>query len=289
LYKVTDAQEKVLKAGVRSEVSYQMLKASKELSRDYELALLKNATNAAGVSGTGGLMGGVRYFVGGDAIAVSHAAGTFTFTGHKLQTGQPVLMYITSGGTMPTDAVAGTMYYAKVLTANTFKIYPTAVDAQADTNQTVPTGNGTNAYITRSNILSLNAALSEDNFNDIMEICWKQGASIETAIMSGKRKREISGWTAGTVKNRDMSDNKLTTLISVYETDFGTISLEAHRQQSDDRIDFLEYMHWKSAFLQPFTVEEVPRKGTYTEKVIVGMVTLECRSPQSNGAIIGIV
>lgn len=288
-YKVTDAQEAVLKAGVKSEVAYQMVKASKELSRDLEHAITKNDNAIAGVAGQGGQFGGVRYFNGGDAIAVNQTAGVFTFANHKLQTGGAVVFYIPTGGSMPTNLTANKLYFVRVLTADTFKIYATPQNAQADANAIIPTGNGTNAKVTRSNVISLNGALTEDALNNIMEMCWKQGAKIESAVMSGRNKRIVSGFTAGVQKTADMGETKRKTVVDVWETDFGLINLEAHRQADDDRIDFFEYQYWKLAFLKPFAVEDVPRKGTYTEKVITGMVTLENRSPVSNGAVIGIV
>ena len=50
----------------------------------------------------------------------------------------------------------------------------------------------------------------------------------------------------------------------------------------------LEYQYWKVAFLQNFRVEDVVRTGTVNQKVITGSMTLECRCPQANGAIINI-
>lgn len=287
-YKISDAQEKVLKSGIKSEVAYQMVKAGKELSRDLEWAVVNNSTAVAGVAGTGGQFGGVKYFNGGDAIVANHTAGVFTFANHKLQTGGAVVFYIPSGGTMYTNVTANKLYFVRVIDANSFKIYATPQNAQGDTSAITPTGTPTNVYVTRSNVISLNGALTETALNDIMQMTWTQGASIESAVMSGKNKRTVSGFTAGATKNRDASDTKIKAVISVYESDFGIVNLESHRQYADDRLDFFEYQYWKLAYLSPFHVEDVPRKGTYTEKVITGMCTLENRSPISNGVIINV-
>jgi len=189
---------------------------------------------------------------------------------------------------MPGGLTANRLYFVRVLTENTFTIFTTPQNAQANTSPIVPNCNGTNAYVTRSNIISLNGNIDEESLNNIMEICWKQGASIQSAVMSGRNKRLVSDFTAGTTKTATQNETKRKTVVDVWETDFGLINLEAHRQQDDNRIDFFEYQHWKLAFLKPFAVEDVPRKGTYYEKVITGMVTLENRSPISNGAVINI-
>lgn len=288
-YVVSDLQEVVLKAGIKSEIGYQMVKASKEIARDLEFALVNNATAIEGNASDGGQFGGVKYFSGGDAIALAQTGGVFTFANHKLQTGGAVVFYIGSGGTMDANLTANTLYYVNVLTENTFKIYTTPQKAQAGgVDNITPATGGTNVKVTRSNIISANASLGESHLNNMMEMIWKQGGNVSTAVMSGKNKRVVSGFTVSATKNVDMSDKKRTQVVEVWETDFGMINLMAHRQYADDRIDFFEYQHWKLAYLKPFKVEDVPRKGTYTEKVITGSLTLENRSPQASGAIINL-
>ena len=57
---------------------------------------------------------------------------------------------------------------------------------------------------------------------------------------------------------------------------------------TDDVVDLLEYQYWKLGYLIPMHVEDVQRKGTYKEKVITGVATLECTAPIANARIIGI-
>ena len=59
---VSDSQEAVLKAGVKSEMAYQMQKTMKMIALDVEYAIVNNATRRAGSSTVTGLMGGVPYF-----------------------------------------------------------------------------------------------------------------------------------------------------------------------------------------------------------------------------------
>ena len=59
---VSDSQEAVLKAGVKSEMAYQMQKVMKMIALDVEYAIVNNATRRAGTSVVAGLMGGVPYF-----------------------------------------------------------------------------------------------------------------------------------------------------------------------------------------------------------------------------------
>lgn len=58
-YGVTETQEAVLKAGVKSEIAYQMAKAMKELARDVENAYISNAAAVAGDGTTARQLGGI--------------------------------------------------------------------------------------------------------------------------------------------------------------------------------------------------------------------------------------
>lgn len=57
--------------------------------------------------------------------AVSTSAESFTLAGHGLADEQEVLFRAESGGSLPAPLVAGTTYYAKVLTADTFQVAET--------------------------------------------------------------------------------------------------------------------------------------------------------------------
>ena len=60
---VTDSQEAVLKAGVKSEMAYQLAKVLKAIAQDVEYAIVNNDTGRQGTSALAGLMGGIPYFV----------------------------------------------------------------------------------------------------------------------------------------------------------------------------------------------------------------------------------
>ena len=290
-YVVSDQQEKVKKAGVTSEKAYQMVKASKELSRDLELAIVSNATTNRGSDSTAGKMGGIKYFVGGEAQTFSATAGIITWTGHQCQTGQQVMFMAgaTAGNVVPSDLTANTPYYAYVVDENTINVHTNPVSSLSASGF-VSVASGGSAYIHRSNLIKLGAStdMDEDAMNDAMYLAWKQGGSVDSAIVSGRNKRLISTWTAGTMKTRDMSDTTLKQVVDVYISDMGEIAIEAHRDYADDRVDLLEFQGWKLAFLLPFKMEDVARNGTFTKKVITGSCTVEGASPYSNAAIINI-
>ena len=59
---VSDSQEAVLKAGVKSEMAYQMQKTMKLIALDVEWAIVNNATKVAGAATTAGKLGGIPCF-----------------------------------------------------------------------------------------------------------------------------------------------------------------------------------------------------------------------------------
>lgn len=60
---VTDSQEAVLKAGIKSEMAYQLAKTLKAIALDVEYAILHNSTAVRGDESTPGQFGGIPYFV----------------------------------------------------------------------------------------------------------------------------------------------------------------------------------------------------------------------------------
>lgn len=77
---VSDSQEAVLKAGVKSEMAYQLAKTLKMIALDVEYAIINNDEKVQGTSVVAGKMGGVPYF---NAVA-SNKVEAETLTEAKL-------------------------------------------------------------------------------------------------------------------------------------------------------------------------------------------------------------
>lgn len=127
--------------------------------------------------------------------------------------------------------------------------------------------------------------LTEPLLNDALQLAWGKGGTPDTLVVSGKNKRTISGFTAGAQKTMDMGTKKLTQIIDVYESDFGTLKVMAHRMMPNTVLYGLQTEMWKTAYLKPFETKPIPQTSLKIGKVIVGQLTLECRSKESNVAI----
>lgn len=298
-YQVSDQSNASQKYGITgNELDYQARKAMEELSRDLEYAVLMNATSVKGDNVTQGQFGGLRMFIGGDAAAFTVVAATDVATkvAHGFQTGDIVTVYATGAGALPAGLTANKSYYIGKIDSDTFKFYATGYDAQAGTNVVDITGTGTVPfYITTCNVLNTTAQsggdtskFTENNLNELLQKIKTQGASPDEVICSFKRKREQSAWTAGATKFMDATADKVKLAMSVFESDFGIVTVVPHFLQTDDRVDVLEYQHLSLMWLIPFHSEEPTRTGTYRKKVITGSCTMECRSPIAQGTMFGI-
>lgn len=129
-------------------------------------------------------------------------------------------------------------------------------------------------------------ALTETLLNDALQKAWEKGGTPDTLVVSGKNKRIISGFTAGAQKTMDMGTKKLTQIIDIYESDFGTLKVMAHRMMPNTAVYALQTEMWKTAYLKPFETKPIPQTSLKLGKVIVGQLTLECRSKDANVAIV---
>lgn len=81
---VTDSQEAVLKAGIKSELAYQMQKTLKAIAQDVEYAIVNNDTAVQGNSTTPGKFGGIPHFVNSTKTAPNVIAATGSLTENNL-------------------------------------------------------------------------------------------------------------------------------------------------------------------------------------------------------------
>ena len=120
-----------------------------------------------------------------------------------------------------------------------------------------------------------------------------------------KEKRYANtNFTAGSEKTRSQKEKKAVAPLDFYESDAGVIKLMPHRMINREvdadtgklgtlkatgrRVEIIDPQYFKPAFLIPFHVEELGKKGKRYEKAITGEVTLRCRSKEAHAAMTGI-
>ena len=136
------------------------------------------------------------------------------------------------------------------------------------------------------NVLSnggIGRALTFDLINNALEQTWIEGGKPSILLVSPRNKRVISTFTAGSTKYMDGNKtNKLTHMISVLETDFGTIQCLTDRFMPNEIIYGLSPEYIKKAFLRPFKTGDMPKISDMERRYINGEWTLEMRAEKAH-------
>ena len=307
--RVSDAQRKVAKKYTQQdEFPRQKELAFKQLARDIEFAIATGALSRLEAGSIPALTGGVPFFLQAETLAITADSSTNVLTSaeaHKLTTGDFVYFNKDKGAKLPSGIVAGREYYVNVLSATTFELYKTlelAVNAaSAESAVSTPAkaevvalgdaGTGGKFYILKNNIVDGNGAdFTEDEINDVMEMCYKRGGDPTMAVMSAANKRRFSKIITGQAqKQRGQKERDVVNVTDTYISDFGTITAHVHRQYGNDRIDFIDPNYWAlKYFNRPHEVSGLPKKGTYTEYVLEASIGVKGTQPKASGAIVNL-
>lgn len=129
-------------------------------------------------------------------------------------------------------------------------------------------------------------ALTFDLVNNALEQTWTAGGKPSVLLVSPRNKRVISTFTAGHTKYMDGNKTKkLTQVISVLETDFGTLQCITDRFMTNDKIYGLSPEYMKKAFLRPFKTGDMPKANDMQRKYVNGEWTLEMRAEKAHFVI----
>lgn len=131
--------------------------------------------------------------------------------------------------------------------------------------------------------------LTFDEINNALEQTWNAGGKPSVLLVSPRSKRIISTFTAGNLKYMEGNKTKkLTQMISVLETDFGTLQCLTDRFMPNDTIYGLSPEYIKKAFLRPFKTGDIPEISDMHRKYVKGEWTLEMRAEKAHFKISGL-
>lgn len=133
-------------------------------------------------------------------------------------------------------------------------------------------------------------SLSETEFNDIMAGVWNSGTDqyADEVYVGSYLKRVISGYTAGSTKQIQSDDKRLTNRVDVYEGDFGIHKLFLHREvptaAGAAAVVAIDSSKWRVAYLQGRRPQHIPlaKTGSATKGMIEGELTLEALNEASS-------
>lgn len=276
---ISDNQEAVLKAGVKSEYSYQLEKATKELALDSERAFIQGSRNL-GTATTSASMGGLFYY-----LTTNRTDASVALTGGgTAQAGAATSITLFAGDGAGLAVAAGDYIY---LTGGTGQgQYRSVVSVAGDVItvadwDVIP--NATTTYV----VYSAPAALTETVLNNAFEACYSNGGSPNAVHAPTKQKRAISGFGTA-IRRLSDSAQSLTNSIDIYESDFGRHAVKTNRWMPAGSIAVLETGQFAAAYLRPVKAEELARTGSSRKFMIESAVTLEARAENSSALILGL-
>ena len=119
--------------------------------------------------------------------------------------------------------------------------------------------------------------------NSALEQTWSAGGKPSILLLSPTNKRVVSTMTANSTKYMEGNKTrKLTHMISVLESDFGTIQCLTDRFMPNDVVYGLSPEYIKKAFLRPFKTGDIPKINDMGRKMINGEWTLEMRAEKAH-------
>ena len=140
-------------------------------------------------------------------------------------------------------------------------------------------------------IAAMTGAAAELQLNAVMAKIYDHGPSSTVAYMLPSVKRLISRWTGVATKNFDQDAMKVTTVIDIYQSDFGTVRLVMDRNmtpitQAVELVYVGNFDNAAVAFLRPFQTKRLPSVKDALAGVVLAEYTLEYGNPNSYGGVI---
>lgn len=272
---VSDNQIAVLKAGVKDEYAYQLMKATKLYALDQERALIQGS-KAAGSASAAATMGGLLYWT---TTNKSSMAGSVTTGTAQSATSTTIVLASGMGsGFSANDQI--------LLTGGTGAGQYRTISSLSTDTATVPAWDITPDSTTTYAVYHTPGTLSETVLNDNLQLCYEQGGNPDTLFVSPKQKRAISNF-ASSIRRLTSTDQKIVNSVDIYESDFGVVNAKTNRWLPNGIVAAVERAKWKVAYLRPIKAEELARTGSSRKFMIEGAVTLESLAENASGLVLG--
>ena len=133
--------------------------------------------------------------------------------------------------------------------------------------------------------------LTETNLNNVIQLCWDEGASPTLIMVNANNKRVISkNFTGNATRYKDAIDKRLTAAIDIYDSDFGELSVVPNRFQqttasSNYSVYVLDPEYASLSFLETPRQTELAVTGHAKRRMVHCEYTLKVSNQKAHGAI----
>ena len=139
---------------------------------------------------------------------------------------------------------------------------------------------------TTATTTTFNTSAGEEALNSVLQAIYEDGEEANTVILSPANKKKVSNWTNSNTKYQDRSEKKLMNLISVYESDFGTVEFYISTMIGDANVCVFDREALKIAYLRPTFSQDLAITGDFVPFQIITEGTLEVLNPDATGAVV---
>lgn len=132
------------------------------------------------------------------------------------------------------------------------------------------------------------ADLNENLLNAALRAIWEQSAGrVDTIVVNGAQKRRINQFVSTSQRHFAPDDRRLSEVISVYESDFGTCRVVLSRSVPTDTLLLVDSSRINVMPLagREFQFRPLAKTGDSTAGQLVGEYTLEFRNENAHGLI----
>jgi hypothetical protein len=146
--------------------------------------------------------------------------------------------------------------------------------------------NGTGGNARTDASTSNRRALTEDMLKAVVKSVWDNGGDATKIYCGSFNKQKISSaFTGGATINADAKDKTIHTSISVYESDFGSLSITPSRHMRTRDLLVLDPSLWGLGVLRDYAVDKLAKISDSESYLLTTEYTLMCKNPVGNGGI----
>ena len=129
-------------------------------------------------------------------------------------------------------------------------------------------------------------ALTEDMLRAVLKSAWDNGGDVAKVFVGSFNKQKISSaFTGGSTINQDASSKKIVNSVSVYESDFSTLTIESARHMRSRDLLVIDPSLWAMASLRDYSVEKLAKTGDAEQYLLTTEYSLKCKNPVGNGGV----
>jgi len=284
---VSDTTKFIDKAGVKSEMDYQILKKTGEMARDMERILFEGYKQAGTSAASPRRAGGVHYWLSTNrsSMATSVVSGTCTGNGTTLVINVAAGHAATAGDIILLTGGTGQGQARKIISvavnALTVGVAGASTELAPVTSPTVAT-DATTTYT----IYKTPKALTFAAVNSGLATMADAGGDADIILVDSTQKRAITGF--GTPNRRSTNKDKtFVDAIDILESDFGNVNVRYAPQAPVSSVTIMDSSKWRLANLRNVTPVALAKVGSSEEQMIEAEFTLESLGENSSAVVFG--